>query len=87
MRNKDLSAILQEYRPSMLLKVLDGGVETGMETPIATLLSTLLQHSGDDKLFLFGKGDCVIIRERGEDTNGPPGAVPYRSWLEIDVRH
>ena len=87
MRAKDLSAILQEYRPSMLLQILDQGCEMGAKTTVVELLSALLNQPDDAKVAFFGKGDCVIIRERGEETEGPPGAAPYRSWLEIDVRH
>ncbi len=87
MRTKDLLAILQEYRPSMRLKILDDGAETGMEMAIATLVSTLLRYPADENVYFYGKGQCVIIRERGEEASPHEGDPPYRGWLEIDVRH
>jgi hypothetical protein len=92
MRTKDLSAILQEYRPSMRVKVLDQGVETGMEMPIAMMVVELLKHPAEDRVYFHGKGgDCVIIRERRELRAAgkvDQGVAPFiGEWLEIDVRH
>lgn len=84
MRNEQLKSILCEYPPSMRLKII---VEKQLltEMTVVELLCQLLEQPLEASLIFFGYND-VIIRERIEDLDAPPGAAPVRQWLELDLR-
>lgn len=88
MNVKQLREILDEYPPSMKLKIIappnpkaswEVGGETVLETTVLETVLKLMQHP-DETLMIFDCADC-IVRERGEEGRSPP-----KHWLELDLR-
>jgi hypothetical protein len=92
MNAEQLKKILEEYSPSMKLKIIvDREVlieTTVIETVLKVQYEDLKCRPGDRPvtvLTIFGRSDC-IVRERGDFTDDVAGAPPYKRWLELDLR-
>lgn len=93
MNVKQLREILDEYPPSMKLKVIvppnskehwDVGGEAMLETTVIETIIKLMEHP-DPTMTIFGCYDC-IVRERVE-MNGRDTLFPAnKMWLELDLR-